>query len=289
VLTITKLETPRIRVYEYRCDAGPSDAPFTEAHGDHSISYVRRGSFGYRSNGTLHELVAGSLLVGYPGDEFMCTHEHHACGDECLSFKFSPEAIDEIHDRRETWRIGGVPPLPEIVVAAELAQAVADGRSTIGFDEIAYMLAARFVRAVRGVKGGVSEARAVDRRRVVEIARWIETSSHEALDLDTLARSAEMSVFNFLRTFAKVLGVTPHQYLVRCRLRHAARLLTDDGSSVTQIAGAVGFEDLSNFIRTFGRAAGMSPGAYRRAARASSAPATTLRRARASFRSQPKS
>jgi AraC-like DNA-binding protein len=268
VFTIAKLETPRLRVYEFHCDAGPQDEPFTEAHGSYSISYVRHGSFGYRSNGKLHELVPGSLLIGYPGDEYLCTHEHHACGDECLSFQFAPEAIEEIDDRRDTWRIGGVPPLPEIMVAAELAQAVADGRSAMGFDEVAYLIAARFVRVIRGVKGSAAKVRAFDRRRVVEIARWIEACSHEALDLDTLARNAGMSAFNFLRTFAKVLGVTPHQYLVRCRLRHAARLLTDDGSSITQIAGAVGFEDLSNFIRTFGRAAGMSPTAYRRAARA---------------------
>lgn len=268
MLTITKLATPRLRVYEHLCDAGPEDAPFTESHGEYSLSYVRRGSFGYRTNGKLHELVPGSLLVGYPNDEYMCTHEHHCSGDECLSFRFSAEAIDDLDGRREIWRIGGVPPLPELMVAAELAQAVADGRSTVSFDEVAYLFAARFVRTVRGGGAG-SRARPAERRRVVEIARWIEASSHEALDLDTLAHGAGMSAFNFLRIFAKVLGVTPHQYLVRCRLRHAARLLTDEGSSITQIAGAVGFEDLSNFIRTFGRAAGMSPGAYRRAARAS--------------------
>lgn len=271
MLTIAKLESPHVAVYEYHCDAGPQDEPFTESHRHYSLSYVRRGSFGYRTNGNLYELVPGSLLVGYPGDEYMCTHEHHGCGDECLSFKFAPEAIDQIHDRREPWRIGGVPPLPELMIAAELAQAIADGRSTISFDEIAYMLAARFVRTVRGMKGDVSKVRAVDRRRVVEMASFIEASSHEALDLDTLARRAGMSPFNFLRAFARVLGVTPHQYLVRCRLRHAARLLTDDGSSITQIAGAVGFEDLSNFIRTFGRAAGMTPSAYRRTARAAPA------------------
>ena len=56
-----------------------------------------------------------------------------------------------------------------------------------------------------------------------------------------------------------MLGVTPHQYLVRSRLRHAARLLADDDSAVTDIAYDVGFGDLSNFVRTFHRAAGVSP------------------------------
>jgi len=64
-----------------------------------------------------------------------------------------------------------------------------------------------------------------------------------------------------------VLGVTPHQYLVRARLRRAAKLLADDTRSITSIAFDVGFGDLSNFVRTFHRAAGVSPRRFRDAAR----------------------
>jgi AraC family transcriptional regulator len=60
--------------------------------------------------------------------------------------------------------------------------------------------------------------------------------------------------------------VTPHQYLVRARLRRAARLLAEDARSITDIALDVGFADLSNFVRTFHRAAGVSPRSFRRAA-----------------------
>src|SRR4029450_5363553 len=76
-----------------------------------------------------------------------------------------------------------------------------------------------------------------------------------------------LSSFHFLRVFSAVVGVTPHQYLVRSRLRHAARLLADEDRAVTDIAFDVGFADLSNFVRTFHRAAGVSPRAFRHAAR----------------------
>ena len=76
---------------------------------------------------------------------------------------------------------------------------------------------------------------------------------------NTPPRRPDISPFHFLRLFSSVLGVTPHQYLVRSRLRHAARLLADDDSSVTDVAYDVGFGDLSNFVRTFHRAAGVSP------------------------------
>ncbi len=61
--------------------------------------------------------------------------------------------------------------------------------------------------------------------------------------------------------------MTPHQYLVRSRLRHAARRLADGALSITEVAYDVGFGDLSNFVRTFHRAAGVSPRGFRRAAR----------------------
>ena len=64
-----------------------------------------------------------------------------------------------------------------------------------------------------------------------------------------------------------MLDVTPHQYLVRSRLRHAARLLADDEGAITDIAYDVGFGDLSNFVRTFHRAAGVSPRKFREASR----------------------
>jgi AraC family transcriptional regulator len=60
--------------------------------------------------------------------------------------------------------------------------------------------------------------------------------------------------------------VTPHQYLVRSRLRHAARLLADEERPITDVALDVGFADLSNFVRTFHRAARVSPRDFRKAA-----------------------
>ena len=42
-------------------------------------------------------------------------------------------------------------------------------------------------------------------------------------------RMPTISPFHFLRLFSATLGVTPHQYLLRSRLRQAARQLADDG------------------------------------------------------------
>ena len=105
------------------------------------------------------------------------------------------------------------------------------------------------------------------RRRAVEAALWIDAHSHQPIDLGSAAAVAGLSPFHFLRMFARVLGVTPHQYLVRCCLRHAARLLAAESRPITEIAFDVGFGDFSDFVRSFHRAAGVSPRRFRQAAR----------------------
>jgi AraC-like DNA-binding protein len=262
----TLLQRQSISVSDFRCSAGPGDTPFVERHRCHSISFVRKGSFGCRSRGRLFELVAGSILVGHPGDEYVCSHDH-VCGDECLSFFLEPELVQAIGDRADIWQIGCVPPLPELMVLGELAQAAADGRSDIGLDEVGQLFASRFVEVVSGRRARPVSATARDRRRAVETALWIEAHSQRPIDLEDAAAQANISPFHFLRLFSEVLGVTPHQYLVRSRLRHAARLLAGHDRSVTDVAYDVGFGDLSNFVRTFHRAAGTSPLRFRQASR----------------------
>jgi AraC-like DNA-binding protein len=260
------LQRPLISVSDFRCSAGPDDKPFVEQYRCHSVSYVRKGSFGCRTRGRIFELVAGSVLVGFPGDEYVCTHDH-ACGDECLSFFLSPDLVETIGGQAKVWRMGAAPPLPELMVLGELAQAAARGRSDIGLDEIGQLFASRFVEVGSGRSREPLEVKARDRRRAVETALWIDANSHNEIDLDAAARQAGISSFHFLRLFSNVLGVTPHQYLVRSRLRNAARRLADEDISITDIAYDVGFGDLSNFVRTFHRAAGVSPRAYRLASR----------------------
>ncbi|MGX4774503.1 helix-turn-helix transcriptional regulator [Bradyrhizobium guangdongense] len=262
----TLLTSDAMTVSEFRCDAGPDDQPFAECRTGHSIAYVRAGSFGCHCRAGFFELVAGSLLVGAPGDEYTCTHEH-VCGDVCLSFFLSEELVDALGGRRETWQVGATPPLPALMVLGELAQAAADGNSDLGLDEVGQLLAARFVEIVSGTPRKKMTTTARDRRRAVEAALWIDDNSHAEVDLEQIARLAGLSSFHFLRLFSNVLGVTPHQYLVRSRLRHAARLLTEDDIAVTDIAYDVGFGDLSNFVRTFHRAAGVSPTRFRQASK----------------------
>jgi AraC-like DNA-binding protein len=274
-MSMTRISASKgLSILDYRCEVGLGARPFVERHDRASISFVRKGSFGYRTRGRHFELVAGSVLVGRAGDDYVCSHDH-VCGDECWSFQLAPELVEIIGDHDAIWSVGALPPVPELMVVAELTEAAAARRNSLALHEAGLLMASRFVE----IAGGAASARSAtadrkpaidparDRRRAVEAALWLEEHATEEVDLERIAGLAELSPFHFLRLFARVLGVTPHQYLVRCRLRRAARLLADPDRSITDVAFDVGFADLSNFVRTFRRAAGVSPRAFRRAAK----------------------
>lgn len=259
--------SPSLSVYHLRCTATPHDEPYPEVHRSYSLGYVKSGSFGCRTLGRQLELVAGAVMIGRPGQEYTATHEHHACGDECLALQLAGELAASLGAGGTAWSLGRLPPLPGMMVLGELMGAAAEGRSDVGADEAALMFAHRFAAAASGKEPEALRATPRERRRAVEAALWIEENAAQELSLEAAAREAGLSPFHFLRVFKKALGVTPHQYLVRTRIRRAARLLAEGERPVTDVALEAGFADLSNFVRSFRRAAGASPRAFRRAAR----------------------
>src|SRR5215510_425338 len=146
-----------LKIFDYRCEVGVGAKPFVEQHGRASISFVRKGSFGYRTRGRDFELVAGSVLVGRPGDEYVCSHDH-VCGDECLSFQLSPELVAAIGDHKRIWTVGALPPVPELMVVAELADAAAARKSDLALEEAGLLMAARFVEVAGGAVSASSAA-----------------------------------------------------------------------------------------------------------------------------------
>jgi hypothetical protein len=99
VVTTTALRRGAISVVDYRCTAGPGDAPYRSC-----ITFstpVRRGSFGYRYRGAAYDLVAGSVLVGHPAT----VHVHPSvAGDECLSVTLDAATVDALGARHDVWR-----------------------------------------------------------------------------------------------------------------------------------------------------------------------------------------
>jgi transcriptional regulator GlxA family with amidase domain len=132
------------------------------------------------------------------------------------------------------------------------------------WEEVAVKLAAQTVLADRRRTLSRSAISPAALARVTGAVRFIERNADEALSLSRLAKAAGLSPFHFLRTFEDLTGTSPHQYVMRLRLRRAASRLLAEPAKILDIVLDSGFGDVSNFNRAFRVEFGMSPRAYRR-------------------------
>ncbi|WP_397458163.1 AraC family transcriptional regulator N-terminal domain-containing protein [Pseudomonas asplenii] len=99
-----------------------------------------------------------------------------------------------------------------------------------------------------------------------QFARLAASLSHlhehfaEPLNVDTLARYANMSPSTFHEHFKRSTLLSPVQYLKRLRLLKAQRLLAGDGLGVAQVAHRVGYQSTSQFSREYKRYFERTPG-----------------------------
>jgi AraC-like DNA-binding protein len=252
------------------CSRGPHDPRFEEQHSRFVIAVVTSGTFQYRSSGSNREemMTPGSVLLGSPGQCFECGHEH-GVGDRCLAFHFTEDYFHRMTAGRggrkklkafQSAKLSPVRTLSPIIADACAALA---GSTDIAWEELGIRLSARALQldSEPQPNGQIFSPAAV--ARVSESVRSIEEQSTAELNLLRLARHAGLSPFHYLRTFENVTGTTPHQYMLRTRLRSAAvRLVTGD-SKVVDVAFESGFGDVSNFNRAFRAEFGMSPSRYR--------------------------
>ncbi|MBA4055529.1 MAG: AraC family transcriptional regulator, partial [Marivirga sp.] len=78
-------------------------------------------------------------------------------------------------------------------------------------------------------------------------------------DLSEISNAACLSIPQLVRQFKAVFQTTPHQYLIRIRLVHAAGLLKHTDTSISDITFASGFENTSAFCRAFKSEYGVPP------------------------------
>ena len=99
---------------------------------------------------------------------------------------------------------------------------------------------------------------------LVKRAREImERSYQEALSLNEVANRLFVSPYHLHRTFKKIVGATPAQYLNVQRMAAAKRLLTETELSVTEVAFAAGYQTAAHFSAVFRKETGRAPSAYR--------------------------
>jgi AraC family transcriptional regulator len=263
------------KVVEYDCHAGPEHRPFEERHDAFTIAGVLSGTFTYRTAAGTALLYPGAVLLGNSGHCFECRHDHGR-GDRCISIDLSRELFAEIAaSTTATGRyVFAMPMLPAVSKTVPWVSLLRSWSSRADHDSIEdriLSLAEAVVATTAGHPRSPPRLSSREARRITDVLRHIEANFHEPMPLAALARLAGMSRFHFARTFSRLAGVPPYQYVLSVRLRMAADRLAHSTDSISSIAFACGFGDLSTFNRQFRRAFDAGPLSYRR--RATTAPA----------------
>ena len=238
-------------------------ARFEGRHEGITIVAVTAGSFRYRAAHGGVTLMPGAWLLGNAGDAFACDYED-SWGDRCVTFGYAPEYFERVaagvtgarRTRFATHRVAATAGAIALTAHIETERGRSDADR---WEELALRVAGDALAA----NAAPASPSARDERRVVRALDLIEARYAEALNLATIADAVHMSPYHFLRVFRAVAGVTPHQYLVRTRLRHAAVALATSDRPVADVAFEHGFGDLSTFVATFGRVFGAAPSAWR--------------------------
>lgn len=84
------------------------------------------------------------------------------------------------------------------------------------------------------------------------------------IDLDTLAKSANLSKYHFAKKYKELTGQSPIQHFLHRKMERACYLLDMSNDSVANISESLGYEDPQYFSRLFKKVIGISPRQYRR-------------------------
>ena len=98
--------------------------------------------------------------------------------------------------------------------------------------------------------------------QIERMANHIERNCAQALTLEALARTANMSPSSFSHHFRAIREVSPIEYLIRCRLRKAVSMFATH-NDIRQIAQECGFVEQAYFSRLFRKRFGLSPSEFR--------------------------
>lgn len=100
-------------------------------------------------------------------------------------------------------------------------------------------------------------------RQLKTIVDYIQSHLHSELRLYQIANQVGISPYYLAHAFKVTTGLSPHQYVLHCRLERAQRLLRDTQLSLAAITYEVGFGNQSHMTTVFHKALQTTPGMYR--------------------------
>ncbi|MFC4617641.1 bifunctional transcriptional activator/DNA repair enzyme AdaA [Camelliibacillus cellulosilyticus] len=129
------------------------------------------------------------------------------------------------------------------------------------FDSADQALSANFRPCKRCKPNGL---RLPDEEWILGLTEWMDKHYHEPLSLSKLAEVCHGSPFHLQRTFKRIMGISPNQYIEQLRMKKAADYLINTDKPISTIGPAVGYNNVSYFVTLFKKNTKQTPRAYRK-------------------------
>ncbi|MDD9271348.1 helix-turn-helix domain-containing protein [Paenibacillus sp. GCM10023248] len=263
---------------EYRIT--PLIQPQLHAHNGYEIYFVLQGSGSYVVGDRLLPLHAGSLTVIHPNVLHRPYHGH------------SPEFHRYVLSLDESYleKLHGMCQASDLSIARMLAAGHPDAshyfltpqqlvtmqgifaqlelhlqeRTPLYELEVLKIISEFFLELFRlQAEAATQDTKRDDPQLIGDVLAYLIAHYQESILIEDLVLRFPVSRSQLFTAFKETTGTTIGQFLTEYRLNQAKRLLMETDRTVTDIASATGFGDISHFFHLFKKATGITPKQYR--------------------------
>lgn len=107
----------------------------------------------------------------------------------------------------------------------------------------------------------------LSRRRIQRAVDYIHSNLNLDLSLAELSKVVCISPSYFAISFKATTGVSPHQYIIQCRIDRAKQLLKNSNLSISRVAQDLGFSHQSHLHHHFKRIVGVTPRTFQKSSK----------------------
>ncbi|WP_271271106.1 AraC family transcriptional regulator [Aliamphritea hakodatensis] len=236
------------------------------AHEEFSFGVTLAGRQDFFASGAYHRSHPGNTIIFNPDE----VHDGHSGVDDELQYRMlyihpdqlAPVLKSVCSKQKADFRIVDTllndPLLRQHILS--LALLIEDQTSNKLQQEYALYQLAVGITQHYGEYSPDQKARKVD-HLLRQAQDYIHENIQADISLEDVSQQANLSKYHFVRMFRKQFGITPHQYILNCRINRAREDL-ESGVSLDDVVFEYGFSDLSHFNRRFKPVFGMTPRQY---------------------------
>jgi AraC-like DNA-binding protein len=229
-------------------------------HDTYALGLTLHGIQTFRYRGAERFSCPGNVIVLHPDE----VHDGAAGTEDGLIYRMiylPPELIGAVDGHRTALPFVADPVVADPRLWQALADILADldqEPSGLLMDDVVVRVADRLAHQAgtpaRPVTAAAKEA-------VLRARDFMEAHYGDVVRSEALEAVSGLDRYELARQFRRLLGTSPHRYLVLRRLDRAKRLLSE-GSRLADAAADAGFADQAHLTRHFRQSFGMTPGRW---------------------------